>query len=1088
MRSPQMKKLFSIFVIVLIFSSAQAYDKAVNDKISVALNQFQGFQENKGQFSDTNYVLFQLISKGSNVYVTTSGISYCFTKMEKEAEKEEKEKMLSGKKGEEKAREIKWSKVDMNLAGASISRNNLHVEAPTANKIFNYYLANCPEGALGISNYQKIIFTNIYPGIDWVLNSTADGFKYDFIVHPNADPSIIKIKYDKNFSLKRGGEDSYSIKTPYGKLTEGELFCFQNNTEKTVIASKYEIEKNNVSILVSEYDHTKDLIIDPPVLTWSTYFGGAEADGPLTIATDKSGNLFIAGYTYSVVGPLLNPMSGAYYQATNTGVYFGHQAIDIFIAKFDNAGVLIWATYYGGTVNETANDMVIDPSGNVYITGNSYSADFPLQNMAGAYYKGALGGTIDAVILKFNNIGVRQWATFYGGNTAFEDGYGIEIDPSGNIFIGGYTQSSDLPIVPFAGYYNQPTITGGFGRDLFLTRFNSSGVLQWSTYYGGSGWEAVNDIKSDNCGNIYITGWTESPNFPIQNWPGAYNQPAIAVSSPVNKYDGFIIRLSAAGAWQWSTYFGGNETDIFGELSTDKHGNVFVTGTSSSSNFPIQNLPGAYNQATNTGSSDGIIVKFDKSGVLNWSALIGGANSDFLGTITINELGELYLSGTSVSTNFPTQQPGGAYYDNTFGGGNYDIVALKFTSTGLLNWSTYFGGMGDEWNTGIAYASNGKIYLTGEFVDLSGVPTLSRGGLSFFQSAPVGSPTSKHSGHLIYFDDPIILPVINFSLTPACFGNTTHFTYTGTVDTTEVENWIWTFGDPASGTSNSSSLKDPSHIFSAPGNYTVTQVAGYYCLYDTVKKFLTVNSLPVPNAGTNKTVCSGTIAQLSVANASNYLWSPSASLSNSSISNPVATPNSNTKYYVIVTDVNGCTNKDSVQINISPLITITLNSSSLACVPTGSISAIAAGGSGALTYNWSPGGYSTSGVSGLSAGTYTLTITDALGCSLQNTTTITPSAPSFTISISTNNVSCFIGNNGSAQIITTGGGGNYTYSLEPFHCTNNFSNYRISSRNLFLNSYRCCGMHEGHHCFYCAAPLGTYNICKCTNKCFMLRK
>jgi len=186
--------------------------------------------------------------------------------------------------------------------------------------------------------------------------------------------------------------------------------------------------------------------------------------------------------------------------------------------------IRVWATYYGGSGSEGGGegDICTDSSGNLYVTGRTASTDFPTQNLTGAYNQTTYGGDdFDAFIVKFNNSGARIWATYYGGNS-WDGGTAICTDNSGNIYITGRTDSYDFPIQTLTGAYNQPSHGGE--RDAFILKFNSSGERIWATYYGGSDEDIGWCICTDNSANLYVTGNTQSSNFPTQSLEGAYNQ------------------------------------------------------------------------------------------------------------------------------------------------------------------------------------------------------------------------------------------------------------------------------------------------------------------------------------------------------------------------------------------------------------------------------------------------------------------------------------------------------------------------------------------------------------------------------------
>ncbi|HUT81955.1 MAG TPA: SBBP repeat-containing protein [Candidatus Bathyarchaeia archaeon] len=293
--------------------------------------------------------------------------------------------------------------------------------------------------------------------------------------------------------------------------------------------------------------------------------------------------------------------------------------------------------------------------------------------------------TLQAISPKFD------FSTYLGG-IDMDDGHGIAIASDGSCYITGQTSSSDFPIM---NAYNG---TYGGMYDAFVTKFSASGSLIWSTFLGGNELDQGAGIAAIANGGCYVVGNTESNNFPTLD---AYN------STFNGMRDIFITKFSAQGSLLWSTYLGGNSSENCLSVSTADDGSCFLTGYTSSNNFPVLN---AFND-TFGGVCDTFVAKFSTSGTLLWSTYLGGNETDYGYDIAVAGDGSCYLIGVTDSSDFPIVNA----FDSTFNGGEYygDVFVTKFSTNGSLLWSTYLGGTWDDSGYGIAVGSDGDCFLTG---------------------------------------------------------------------------------------------------------------------------------------------------------------------------------------------------------------------------------------------------------------------------------------------------------------------------------------------------------------------------------------
>lgn len=359
---------------------------------------------------------------------------------------------------------------------------------------------------------------------------------------------------------------------------------------------------------------------------------------------------------------------------------------DAFLVKFDGTGARQWATFMGGYTTEGGSSAAVDGSGNVVITGNTMSSDFPV---ASGFLMSKPGPSwdYDAYVAKFDASGNRLWATYFGG-TDVDGSSGVAVDPSGNIFITGQTVSTDLPVA--GGYQMNNADNMGWGTsDAYLVKFNSAGARQWATYYGGfaGGYnENGYGVATDASGNVVITGSTSSTDFPVS--PGAFQPNNANAPWP---YDAFLVKFSAGGARQWATYYGGTTSEYgYGVAVDQASGNIFITGNTNSTDFPI--VSASAPQTTNAGSDDNYLVSFDPSGNRLCATYVGGAGQNEVAGIGLHST-YAYIAGFSWT-------PPGTYcvtagsFQTVIGGGVDSYIAQlpQGSCTTLpVEWLTFTG-------------------------------------------------------------------------------------------------------------------------------------------------------------------------------------------------------------------------------------------------------------------------------------------------------------------------------------------------------------------------------------------------------------
>jgi hypothetical protein len=371
------------------------------------------------------------------------------------------------------------------------------------------------------------------------------------------------------------------------------------------------------------------------------------------------------------------------------------------------AGALVYSTFLGGASADQVRCIAVDSSENAYITGLTYSSNFPTTPGA---FNTLSNGSVDVFVTKVDSTGTALVYSTYLGGGSENWGFGIAVDGSGNAYITGWTSSSTFPTTP--GAFD--TSFNGL-IDVFVTKLNASGTaLVYSTYLGGAiWWDQGYAIAVDGSGNAYITGRTWSSNFPTTS--GAFDTSFNGI------FDIFVTKLNASGtALVYSTYLGGEDYDSGYGIVVDSSGNAYITGWTSSSNFPA--TPGIFDTSYNGGYSDVFVSKLNASGTaLVYSTYLGGGRDDFGNGIAVDGSGNTYITGYTLSSNFPTTL--GAL-DTSYNSGLYeqDVFVSKLNASGTaLVYSTYLGGGGDDEGNSIAIDSSGDAYITGN--SFFGFPT-----------------------------------------------------------------------------------------------------------------------------------------------------------------------------------------------------------------------------------------------------------------------------------------------------------------------------------------------------------------------------
>jgi hypothetical protein len=577
----------------------------------------------------------------------------------------------------------------------------------------HYFVGNDPaRWRTNIPTFARVRYQQVYPGVDLIYYGRQGRLENDFQVNPGTDPKVIswrvegaegiRVNSTGDLVLTMGGEE-VRLQQPRAYQLDGE--------RHRDIPIRYRVHGQKVSFALGKYSRDQKLVIDP-VLTYSTYLGGSGGDIAYGVAVDSAGDAYVTGITASTNFPTTSTAYQPTYagdgdvfvtefNAASSGVvfstYLGGAGVDTpaqilidnqrakasgnlfltgsttsnnfpttstafqpnfggiqdaFLTEMKPDGsALIYSTYIGGTGTDFGAALALDSSGNAYVAGSTNSTDFPTLNPL------QLGnaGSYDAFVTEVSPTGALVYSTYLGGSGA-DNGIGIAVDSTGNVYICGYTYSSNFPTQNAL----QSSLAGG--SDIFVTKFMpGSSALLFSTYLGGSSIDRALAMIVDSSGNIYLTGDTQSKNFPVTT--NAYQSTLLGTDNA------FLTKVAPGGtSLVFSTLLGGSGTDQATAMTLDSAGNIYITGFTQSDDFPrldsFQNALGISGAGTcgstnlenlpiNTLCADAFVAEFSPSGIPVYSSYLGGSGTDSGQGIAVDSSGTTYVVGQTFSANFP---------------------------------------------------------------------------------------------------------------------------------------------------------------------------------------------------------------------------------------------------------------------------------------------------------------------------------------------------------------------------------------------------------------------------------------------------
>ena len=593
--------------------------------------------------------------------------------------------------------------VRMSLVGANLAPAVSGMES-LPGKI-NYFRGNDEaKWITDVPTFRKVSYAAVYPGVDLVYYGKGRELEYDLVVAPGADPNQIAFNFDGAERLEVDGATGSLVVHAAGgaQMRQGKPLIYQQvDGMKRAVSGGFTTNGNRAGFSVGDYDRARPLVIDPAIRTYSTYLAGEDNDRVHDIAADADGNAYAVGWTQSQYFPTKD--------AYQSGQDFDTD--EAFITKFNPDGTqLIWSTYLGGgqpqvdlpnetlvTADDGAYGVVLDSDRNVYVTGWTFSVDFPTRNGMQPHLADACCDS-DSFITKLNASGDQLvFSTYFGGAAGTDVGRAIALDSKNNVYVVGYTDSFAFPTT----HPIQPEIDartshfhGGEYFDGYLAKIDASGQFRvYSTYIGGDRNDIALGVKVDHDGNAYVTGWTESTRFDATASPSPTTSPFGLFPTTTNAFqqspggtgssrDGFVTKVNAAGSeYLYSTFLGGGGTDeSWGiDLGTDR--SAYLTGyTNSGQQRPGQTAPSGVVpdpnnfpttasafQSNNNGGFDAFLTRLaPDGGSLVYSTLIGGdaneGGDDFCycsidridgAAVAVDLFGNAYITGWTESTFVP---------------------------------------------------------------------------------------------------------------------------------------------------------------------------------------------------------------------------------------------------------------------------------------------------------------------------------------------------------------------------------------------------------------------------------------------------
>jgi Beta-propeller repeat len=586
---------------------------------------------------------------------------------------------------------------------------------------FSYFRGDAAQWKTGLRSFARVIYPDLWPGIDLVYRGTREGIKYSFVVRPGADPARIRLAYAGADSIAIDDAGGLAVATSGGDFGDAAPASFQGSGESTTsVATAFvlrtrQADRTEFGFELGAYDASRELVIDPAVNVIVGFLGAGGTDELNAVAVDTSGNIYVAGDTLSTSAL----STGGVVQPALKG------ATDAFVAKLSPAGAVLYVTYLGGSNDDVANGVAADGAGNAYVTGYTHSADFPTDGTPGdghfSRVHSADNGGSDVFVTKLNANGTALVYSGFLGGSNDDVGHAIALDSSGAAYVTGETNSttctsSDFPVTvgPVLNY--TPTaLPSAFCTDAFVGKIKADGSgVDYLGFIGGSGGVEIGHGIAVNAatGEAYVAGETDSPvggGFPHTS--GSFGD----IASGPGIAHAFLVKVKADGSgFLYAGVLPTNNQDRAFAAAIDPSGNAYIAGDTQSTNLAT---PGVA-QGANGGAGDPFAAAVNAAGsAIVYATYLGGPAADAGKSIVVDATGNAVVTGYTQALLNTVATPG---LDTTPNGAN-DAFLVKLNATGTAEtFAGYLGGASGDSGNGLAMDGSGKLFLAGNTYSVGG--------------------------------------------------------------------------------------------------------------------------------------------------------------------------------------------------------------------------------------------------------------------------------------------------------------------------------------------------------------------------------